>query len=227
MGRSLKLTQSVKIIIVSGISFHAVVQWDNQHQKWQKIGEVVDAVGSSRKQLFQGKEYDYVFDVDIHDNAPPLKLPYNASGNSFSTYWNVLIYTRETENPYNAAQRFLQSNDLPMTYLDEVVKFIEKNTSGVNIGAGGEEYVDPFTGLFLLPFSFVESRAELFFHIQALRGTGHPLHLVVEMVITRIRSQVRHGMSLLQEVALPPYLGVIPEWGISIRLSFLSRLRLL
>jgi phospholipase A-2-activating protein len=35
-----------------------------------------------------------------------------------------------------------------MTYLDEVVKFIEKNTSGVNIGAGSEEYVDPFTGLF-------------------------------------------------------------------------------
>ena len=44
-----------------------------------------------------------------------------------------------------------------MTYLDEVVKFIEKSTSGVNIGAGpGEEYVDPFTGLFscFLPPSF-------------------------------------------------------------------------
>jgi len=42
-----------------------------------------------------------------------------------------------------------------MTYLDEVVKFIEKSTSGVNIGAG-EEYVDPFTGLFscFLPPSF-------------------------------------------------------------------------
>lgn len=34
-----------------------------------------------------------------------------------------------------------------MTYLDEVVKFIEKNSAGVNIGADpGEEYVDPFTG---------------------------------------------------------------------------------
>jgi phospholipase A-2-activating protein len=36
-----------------------------------------------------------------------------------------------------------------MTYLDDVVKFIERNAAGVNIGAGpGEEYVDPFTGLF-------------------------------------------------------------------------------
>jgi len=50
------------------------------------------------------------------------------------------------ENPYNAAQGFLQRNDLPLTYIDEVVKFIEKNTAGVNIGTGGDEYVDPFTG---------------------------------------------------------------------------------
>lgn len=50
------------------------------------------------------------------------------------------------ENPYGAAQRFLQSNNLPLTYIDEVVKFIEKNTAGVNIGVGGEEYVDPYTG---------------------------------------------------------------------------------
>jgi phospholipase A-2-activating protein len=50
------------------------------NRAWQKIGEVVDAVGSGRKQLYEGKEYDYVFDVDIKDGAPPLKLPYNANG---------------------------------------------------------------------------------------------------------------------------------------------------
>lgn len=49
---------------------------------WQKVGEVVDAVGSGRKQLYQGKEYDYVFDVDVQEGAPPLKLPYNANGSS-------------------------------------------------------------------------------------------------------------------------------------------------
>lgn len=48
--------------------------------QWQKIGEVVDAIGSGRKQLYEGKEYDYVFDVDIQDGVPPLKLPYNANG---------------------------------------------------------------------------------------------------------------------------------------------------
>lgn len=48
--------------------------------QWVKVGTVVDAVGSTRKQLYQGKEWDYVFDVDVKDGAPPMKLPYNASG---------------------------------------------------------------------------------------------------------------------------------------------------
>lgn len=30
--------------------------------------------------MYQGKEWDYVFDVDVQDGVPPLKLPYNASG---------------------------------------------------------------------------------------------------------------------------------------------------
>ncbi|PCH37882.1 phospholipase A-2-activating protein [Wolfiporia cocos MD-104 SS10] len=104
-------------------------QWDSASFSWQKIGDVVDAVGSGRKQLYEGKEYDYVFDVDVQEGAPPLKLPYNAN-----------------ENPYSAAQRFLQSHDLPLTYLDEVAKFIEKNTGGVNLATGGNQFADPFTG---------------------------------------------------------------------------------
>lgn len=102
-------------------------QWNAGAGRWDKIGEVVDAVGSGRKQLYKGKEYDYVFDVDIADGVPPLKLPYNS-----------------TENPYIAAQRFLEANELPMTYVDQVVHFIEKNTEAVNLG--GSEYVDPYTG---------------------------------------------------------------------------------
>ncbi|KZT09614.1 PFU-domain-containing protein [Laetiporus sulphureus 93-53] len=104
-------------------------QWDSATSSWQKIGDVVDAVGAGRKQLYEGKEYDYVFDVDVQEGMPPLKLPYNAN-----------------ENPYNAAQRFLQNHDLPLSYLDEVVRFIEKNTAGVSVGSGNNQLVDPFTG---------------------------------------------------------------------------------
>lgn len=54
----------------------------------------------------------------------------------------------EPENPWIAAQKFLNKNELPETYADQVVEFIEKNTEGVKLGQGGESstYVDPYTG---------------------------------------------------------------------------------
>jgi phospholipase A-2-activating protein len=59
-------------------------QWDSASSTWTKIGDVVDAVGSGHKKLYEGKEYDYVFDVDIQDGVPPLKLPYNVNGQSIN-----------------------------------------------------------------------------------------------------------------------------------------------
>ncbi|KAI9446298.1 WD40-repeat-containing domain protein [Lactarius indigo] len=108
-------------------------QWDNTSHQWQKIGEVVDAVGSGRRQLHDGREYDYVFDVDIQDGVPPLKLPYNANGTypyfiTLTLGQTVTHYPQKTPSP-----------------LPNVVQFIEKNTGGVNLG-GNEEFVDPFTG---------------------------------------------------------------------------------
>jgi len=102
-------------------------QWSAGSRSWQKIGEVTDAVGSSRKQLYQGREYDYVFDIDLGGGAPMLKLPYNTN-----------------QNPYAAAQDFLNANELPMGYIDQIAAFIEQNTGGVKLGGSGN--VDPFTG---------------------------------------------------------------------------------
>jgi len=101
-------------------------QWSSSTSSWTKIGDVVNAVSQSQKQTYNGIEYDYVFDVDIQEGAPPLKLPYNVS-----------------ENPFAAAQRFLEKNNLDMGYVDQVVKFIEQNTGGVKLGMGGGA-VDPY-----------------------------------------------------------------------------------
>ncbi|GAA5802174.1 hypothetical protein HPULCUR_007635 [Helicostylum pulchrum] len=98
-------------------------QWSGN--EWQKIGEVV---GSNKsKQTYEGKEYDYVFDIDV--GAGPngnIKLPYNVS-----------------QNPYDAAQEFLAKNELPQSFMDQVADFIIKNADGVNLGSG---YQDPYTG---------------------------------------------------------------------------------
>lgn len=63
-----------------------------------------------------------MFDVDIEDGKPPLKLPYNLS-----------------ENPYERARKFLEDNKLPLTYLDNVVQFIEQNTKGATLGDGSPD----------------------------------------------------------------------------------------
>jgi phospholipase A-2-activating protein len=54
-----------------------------------------------------------------------------------------------TENPFTAAQRFLERNDLALTYIDQVAQFIQKNAGGVNLG-GSDNYVDPYTGKVVL-----------------------------------------------------------------------------
>lgn len=92
--------------------------WSTAAQQWVNVGTVVDAVGSSGKRTsYLGKDYDFVFDVDIEDGKPPLKLPFNLS-----------------QNPYDAATKFIQDNELPIAYLDQVANFITTNTQGATIG---------------------------------------------------------------------------------------------
>lgn len=91
-----------------------VYQWSGGI--WVKIGEVVQGNASNQKKFYNGSYYDYVFDVDIAEGAPPLKLPLNL-----------------TDNPYEIAEKFLADNDLPYSYLQEVVNFILKNAEGVTL----------------------------------------------------------------------------------------------
>lgn len=97
-------------------------------QQWINVGTVVDAVGSSGKKVeYNGQSYDYVFDVDIEDGKPPLKLPYNLS-----------------ENPYDRATKFLGDNELPLSYLDNVANFIVENTKGATLGQSSGPATDEF-----------------------------------------------------------------------------------
>lgn len=91
--------------------------YSNGH--WQKVGEVVGSsgAGSDKKVEYEGKYYDYVFDVDIEEGKPPLKLPVNT-----------------TDNPYTVADNFILRHELPLSYREQIVQFIIKNTSGISLG---------------------------------------------------------------------------------------------
>lgn len=108
-------------------------QWTKGN--WECVGDVMGAAGgtqeTSGKSLYEGIEYDFVFNVDIEDGAPPLKLPFN-----------------RTEDPWLAAQKFIHKNDLPQVYLEQVANFIITNANLTTLPAATElsNYMDPFTG---------------------------------------------------------------------------------
>ncbi|CAG61197.1 uncharacterized protein GVI51_K00121 [Nakaseomyces glabratus] len=87
--------------------------------QWIKIGDVVGSAtsGSDQKKEYEGKMYDYVFDVDVKENEPPLKLPVNI-----------------TDNPYDIADKFIARYELPPEYRDQIVQFILTNTTGMKVG---------------------------------------------------------------------------------------------
>ncbi|KAH8413203.1 hypothetical protein KR009_008741 [Drosophila setifemur] len=105
--------------------------WDMGN--WNLVGDVSGASGgtqaSSGKKLHEGKEYDFVFNVDISDTEPPIKLPYNKG-----------------EDPWQAAQAFIHRHSLPQAYLDQVANFIVKNSAGAMAEQAPTGYQDPFTG---------------------------------------------------------------------------------
>lgn len=120
----------------SGIAY----SWDATNNTWERIGEVVsgpDAGGSGAggRTWHNGREWDHVFDVDVADGAPPLKLAMDAD-----------------ENPYSVADRFIDTHDLPVGYREQIVAFILQNTAAARQGRGSGNddttgrYVDPYTG---------------------------------------------------------------------------------
>lgn len=79
--------------------------------------------------LFHLKEYDYVFTIDVNENGPSYKLPYNI-----------------TDDPWLTAYNFLQKHDLNPMFLDQVAKFIMDNTKGQTLLSTSNQFSDPFTG---------------------------------------------------------------------------------
>ncbi|KAK7867192.1 hypothetical protein R5R35_008386 [Gryllus longicercus] len=122
-------------LIREGSDVHCY-SWSAADGKWEKVGDVVGASGGSQstsgKVLYNGKEYDYVFSVDIEDGKPPLKLPYNSD-----------------EDPWFAAQKFIHENNLSQLFLDQVANFIVNNSKKIPTASAStstSSYCDPFTG---------------------------------------------------------------------------------
>jgi len=102
-------------------------QWSVASNSWEKVGEVTggkDEGATLGKKLFEGKEYDYVFDIDL--NGAMLKLPFNRG-----------------DNPWMVAQQWIWKNEFDQGFLDAIAQHIITNTPGNEVKEAGN--VDPFT----------------------------------------------------------------------------------
>ena len=158
-------------------------QWSSAAQQWVNVGTVVDAVGSSgRKITYQGADYDYVFDVDIEDGKPSLKLPYNLS-----------------QNPYEVAKNFIEKNKLPVTYLDQVANFILSNTQGATIGNAATS--QPETSASASQSAFAMSNVKILPQTQYLSITAADLQRIFKKIEELNRQLLEQGQ---KDLALNP-----------------------
>ncbi|XP_001606082.1 phospholipase A-2-activating protein isoform X4 [Nasonia vitripennis] len=103
--------------------------WSQKDLKWNLIGDVMGANSNNSSNMHNGIEYDYVFSVDIQDGVPPLKLPYNKG-----------------QDPWYAAQKFIDDNQLSQMFLEQVANFIIKNSTPAPVVNSAPQFYDPFTG---------------------------------------------------------------------------------
>lgn len=84
-------------------------QWNGN--VWENIGIVTEGNVNSKKTIYKGVPYDYVFDVEL-ESGNALKLPYNIG-----------------DDPFNSSAKFLQDNNLSPELQDQVIDFIVNNTN--------------------------------------------------------------------------------------------------
>ncbi|KAI0130393.1 ubiquitin homeostasis protein lub1 [Xylariales sp. AK1849] len=210
--------------------------WSMSAQSWVNVGTVVDAAASSGKKTeYNGKEYDFVFDVAIEEGQPSLKLPYNLS-----------------DNPYDTATKFINDNELSLNYLDQVAQFIVQNTQGATLGQSSEPGgADPYgtesryrPGEESLPsraravpqkdyLSITAAKYEPIFKKilninSALVAAGrkdHSLNPSAQTSLQSLRQSLEANQPVTDEDALSILVGMCTRWDYADRLAPLDLLR--
>lgn len=107
-----------------------VHMWSAAEARWTKVGDVVDnpEAGGGGGEI-KGKKFDYVFEVEIGEGGKKEKLGYNRG-----------------ENPYLAAQRFVEDNELTPEFLDQIAQFVEQQVPSEALQSRDSGPSDPLTG---------------------------------------------------------------------------------
>ena len=107
-----------KIIKDSASGQPTLYTWSAGERTWNKVGEIVgskDGGGGGStlgKRTYEGKEYDYLFDIDL--DGATAKLPFNKG-----------------DDPWMAAQQFIWRHGLDQAVLDTVASMPEVSRAAI------------------------------------------------------------------------------------------------
>ena len=99
--------------------------WKVASQHWELLGKVITETPKSDKNI---KRDDYVFDIDVQDGVPPLKLKFSCG-----------------QNPASVAEEWLRTNMLPFSYKEKIIEFLLQNVQekDISLEMKGNEDLQP------------------------------------------------------------------------------------
>ena len=145
----------VQLFQKNGIAIAA--QWSMASQTWIEVGEVTGSAGNSggdgNAGEIEGVRYDHVLPVEL-ENAGSVA--------------NLRIGYNNGENPFTAAQRFIDAHMLPQSHLSQIADYIQQRT-GANatpmLGAAGSQPTAATTGIPMVSFQHIPIKHYLAFEL--------------------------------------------------------------
>jgi phospholipase A-2-activating protein len=148
----------VQLFNKGGIAIAA--QWSMASQTWIEVGQVM---GSSNVGMIDGVQYDHVLPIEVDQTGggvAKLQIGYNNG-----------------ENPFAAAQRFIDSYMLPQHHLSEIADYIQQRvgneapTLGGGRAPAGAAPV-PVTGVPMISYQYLPMPGYKSFELPAKNGTA-------------------------------------------------------
>lgn len=155
----------VQLFQKDGIAIAA--QWSAASQTWIEVGQVMGNAGGggagndAQGGILDGVQYDFILPIEVENagSVVNLKIGYNTG-----------------ENPFTAAQRFIDAHMLPQYHLAQIADYIQQRTGSATGGApmlGMDTSPTPVatTGVPMASFEHIPAQHLLAFELSAKSAT--------------------------------------------------------
>eukprot|EP00547_Thalassionema_nitzschioides_P016079 CAMPEP_0194233014 /NCGR_PEP_ID=MMETSP0158-20130606/1139_1 /TAXON_ID=33649 /ORGANISM="Thalassionema nitzschioides, Strain L26-B" /LENGTH=752 /DNA_ID=CAMNT_0038965847 /DNA_START=13 /DNA_END=2274 /DNA_ORIENTATION=+ len=139
----------VQVFQKEGIAIAA--QWSEASKTWIEVGQVVGGGNQEDTGVIDGVKYDFVMPIEVDQEGggvAKLNIGYNTG-----------------ENPFVAAQRFIDAHVLPQHHLAEIADYIQQRVGNSAPTIGASTNAAPVTGTPLVSFEYLPVKGYKYFEL--------------------------------------------------------------